>query len=924
MHIIENILICSFSHISCRRCIHESRHVDRCVHGCAYILHQSDGDGRGKLHGWKNRGGEREWGTAATPILGKGVHLCPRAPMSGRKKKVDLFAAFDEHTKDWDYGSDDERAEDYHVNRLRSSSTKPRKKKHEERADKKSGRSREPEVKRDAEVDAPIDLTKFDKPKQKRSASFFGGKKSVATKKKSAKIDDRLAERAPSYLNNLEKKVQSMEIKQRNEKKGFLSSAKERIFGTPVQSREPTPELRMNKEQAALKIQAIQRGRSGRRKFQEEQSRQIREEEEGIQLRRRAKAERETRAREAEERNRMFETRRREKTMKKKQAADKHVANTLKARQQKEMRKNANVERARAQEIQARRKANQFYYLSSLFHEFDTSGDGWIDSGELLGLCQRLVPGGAGTTTALPSTAEEMMQVMRLITKKETAVINEAQFADWISWAISLSPDQMSKIAATSPFHAHYVNLAQACLNGFDRLIEQDEMMPSGGSTTFERKRYEPTDYSSRDRAKHLKKVNKEVMEERFRRDEQRRKEKLKWEANHLDSVEQAKREEQMKQKELIDQHKLEKREIARANALRAEAIASYRKEQHRMEQEERDLLAQQIMETRGYDSELHQTVVDSMVASMSSSYPLKKTRNINEYYPTQGEVQDQDKYEEGVVHWLFLSGSDSSVGKKDRADNVLPNAGKQQSNNSLLDSSGDWQDWTESSANNSKDWSGPSISLVQQSGSLMSSQPVAGRGANMPEIQILFLHYSRQGDSSLTDTRMDRLTFLTMVSDLRTPCDRSFLRRFASKSFMKVKRKLSEERGTNGINFDQFVSALVLVGNVVCTSASSIEGFEQLRNEYLRPLAQKVSRSRSARVASLETSPRKKDSVREPTLKKKTIPSSSEKQKVLHYSFTPPENVPRNSRGQQKSPKQRQIREPLLVDGVSKKDMVW
>ena len=61
MHIIENILICSFSHISCRRCIHESRHVDRCVHGCAYILHQSDGDGRGKLHGWKNRGGEREW-----------------------------------------------------------------------------------------------------------------------------------------------------------------------------------------------------------------------------------------------------------------------------------------------------------------------------------------------------------------------------------------------------------------------------------------------------------------------------------------------------------------------------------------------------------------------------------------------------------------------------------------------------------------------------------------------------------------------------------------------------------------------------------------------------------------------------------------------------------------------------------------------
>ena len=63
---------------------------------------------------------------------------------------------------------------------------------------------------------------------------------------------------------------------------------------------------------------------------------------------------------------------------------------------------------------------------------------------------------------------------------------------------------------------------------------------------------------------------------------------------------------------------------------------------------------------------------------------------------------------------------------------------------------------------------------------------------------------------------------------------------------------------------------------------------------------------------------------MREPTLKKKTIPSSSEKQKVLHYSFTPPENVPRNSRGQQKSPKQRQIREPLLVDGVSKKDMVW
>jgi hypothetical protein len=115
-------------------------------------------------------------------------------------------------------------------------------------------------------------------------------------------------------LSDLERKVAELEMKHvEKEKKGFIAGARNRIFGSTQPKKVKVidhKKLREEREAAARKIQAIQRGKVGRKKAQQQKEQLIKRENDKQIRREQLKREREERLLRNQERNAMYEEKR--------------------------------------------------------------------------------------------------------------------------------------------------------------------------------------------------------------------------------------------------------------------------------------------------------------------------------------------------------------------------------------------------------------------------------------------------------------------------------------------------------------------------------------------------------------------------------------------------------------------------------------
>ena len=155
-------------------------------------------------------------------------------------------------------------------------------------------------------------------------------------------------------LSDLERKVAELEQKHiEKEKKGFIKGARDRIFGS---SQKKTVEvidhkkLREEREEAARKIQAIQRGKLGRKKAQQ-QKQEIMEREENKRLvRQQLRREREERKIRNAERKAMYEEKRKAKQNKLEMQQQQNNMSKKKRRELAERRRRNNEKNGNAQQ----------------------------------------------------------------------------------------------------------------------------------------------------------------------------------------------------------------------------------------------------------------------------------------------------------------------------------------------------------------------------------------------------------------------------------------------------------------------------------------------------------------------------------------------------------------------------------------------
>ena len=729
------------------------------------------------------------------------------------------------------------------------------------------------------------DNTNTGKPKQKRASKSKDSKKKVPksffsrtkqerswdspdVKKKTPKATKgnrdaqrrmRQEEAPASSLHHLEARVNQMERKhkkrmiQKKEKSGIFSNLFSRKTAAPKKKE-------MSRDEAALRIQSIQRGRRGRQEFLEKKGRD-RAKQDAQQRREQAKRNRIERERAAKARNEEYDRRQKNRSLRKNKSEETLRKTKLQHKQNMEHRKKQNEKRALRQKQKASYRSSQYAYLSALFEEFDTSGDGWISPSELYALCSRFVANVA-EDAELPSSEDEMMWVMRQITKSNLACINEAQFSSWVSGLMTLSAQQIQSTSRLSPIHRKSMNLAKACLDGLDAIADRElGSNAEQNGRTFQRQIYRPQQYGGQ--LNSGKKVTQEEINSRIQRIEEDRSMKERRREYERERAANHRREQNAREQRSIKAAQREKRRRAGKNAERARAIAMYRQEQHRLDGVQTDELKQKIMNARYYgttvESSARQTLAGS---SYSHTAPRKITRCLHEYYPTQGDYRSTNEFEENIVHWMFQQPKSSAPvwqGGRQRADPEPEE--KTQGDGDPLASSGDWQSWNDSDAgaspagNVGRGWSS---SLMQQGSSLMQQQPSGALQESRvhKDVQALFHHYSSKS------RYIDRGAFLTFINALQLPYDRSNLRRFASKTFAAVK-----STHKNILNFSEFLNALMLICKTMYSSEGSVvDGFERLHEKHMLPLQKKVGS-----MGTLAISPVKKSqTVRVPGLRRK------------------------------------------------------
>ncbi len=278
-------------------------------------------------------------------------------------------------------------------------------------------------------------------------------------------------------LSDLERKVAELEMKHvEKEKKGFIAGARNRIFGSTQPKKDKVidhKKLREEREAAARKIQAIQRGKVGRKKAQQQKEQLIKRENDKQIRREQLKREKEERLLRNQERNAMYEEKRNARKQKLKLQSQMDADYKREQRKKAEMRRRKNKKKGNAQQLLAQQRIIQYNAMVSIFNQFDGDGGGTISMYELRNMCIHM---SQENGLELPYD-EELQQTINLMSKNKNATsITLSQFEDWIGTIFTMSKKQMIDISRKSPFHQRYVNLINICMAWLNNILENETL----------------------------------------------------------------------------------------------------------------------------------------------------------------------------------------------------------------------------------------------------------------------------------------------------------------------------------------------------------------------------------------------------------------------------------------------------------------
>ena len=562
-------------------------------------------------------------------------------------------------------------------------------------------------------------------------------------------------------LSELERKVAELEQKHsvQEKKSGFFSGARKRMFGdsSPKQGNEPVNhrQLRQEREEAARKIQAIQRGKMGRRKAANRKQKFQQREDEKRQIKEQLRREREERMIRNRERNAMYEERRKARQQKLLMENQLTEENKKKQRSMAEKRRKNNKKKGNAEKMLAQQRLLQYDAIVSLFNKFDSDGGGTISMYELRDMCQHM---SQSKQIALPFEDELEATISLMTRNRNFTNISQSQFEDWVGQIISMSGQQIASIKNTSPFHERYTNLILVCRDWLNTVVQnqwqqQQINVQDDGLSPRQRRKQELLRRQQEEEMKRTVKVKvgSDAVAERHRQIIERQQAKEMARKQHAELKQKQRNEaEHYRAQQLKEQYEL-KQEMAKQNSRRIDAIHRYRQEEYSKKLEAIDKAKQELMERKGYvvqgkgAESIASNATSSQLLGMSTStrhydmsLPKKKHRVITEYYPGQQEVHSINQVEADISHWLFMQNEQNVENDNTSERSIFLS----QSSIKDLSDSGDWEDWNDDTE---------SSSLMQQGSSLMSKQPEnygyalqsVSLESNASNIKTIFDYYS-------------------------------------------------------------------------------------------------------------------------------------------------------------------------------------